>query len=324
VLRRCGGLPLAIAIAGSLKREPMGTWAKVLDRMGQRGGRALELERWSEEYPHKGLWEALRASVEHLKTTRLEDYKCLLWYGAFVEDTWVPLEIVRRVWGRDECDAIRVARSLAGRSLIELDVDVGGGWRSQAHDLLRDFLQAEAREAIQEEGVRRMHGAIIMQGLQACEKAYLLGENLMLEPYFGIEGVNWHLRQGAGQNVSRIVACLETSVGSPSGVRDAQLSRLNIILKALQQPQPCPALQVLSLNSCMVKSPEMLDLAEALRQPEVCPALQELYLKNNDMGPEGARALARALRQGACPALRHLDLGRNAIGDEGARALVDY
>jgi hypothetical protein len=197
VLRRCGGLPLAIAIAGSLKREPRWTWGKVLDKMRQHGGRALQLERWSEEYPHEGLWEALGASVAHLKATRPEEYECLLWYGAFREDTWMPLEVVRRVWGVDECDAIQVARSLAGRSLVELDVE--GGWRSQAHDLLRDFLQAEAREAMVEEGGRGMHGAIVRRGMQACERVEW---GTTYEPYFGSGGAAWHLQESGEAEVS--------------------------------------------------------------------------------------------------------------------------
>jgi hypothetical protein len=199
VLRRCGGVPLAIALAGSLRRSRRLTWGKVLEAMEQQGGRLLKRRGPSEdeEYPDKGLWEALGASVEHLKADDRQHYECLLWYGAFMEDTWVPLEIVRRVWGMDELDSQDVLESLAGRSLIELDG--GGQWRSQAHDLLRDFLQAEAREAVGEGGVRQMHGAIVRQGMQACERARFNGTCLKLHPYFGSEGVAWHMdRSGEG------------------------------------------------------------------------------------------------------------------------------
>jgi hypothetical protein len=50
-------------------------------------------------------------------------------------------------------------------------------------------------------------------------------------------------------------------------------------------------------------------LAEALRQPGACPALQSLTLDGNSIGDEGLRALAEASRQpDACPALLELDV----------------
>jgi hypothetical protein len=210
VLRRCGGLPLAIAIAGSLKRSLEATWGEVLGAMESQGIRALTLLDSSEKYSYEGLWEALGASVAHLKSTRPKEYECLLWYGAFMEDTWVPLEIVWRVWGMGALAAKGVLRSLAGRSLIELDVE--GGWRSQALDLLRDFLQAEAREAVGEEGVRRMHGATVRQGLQASTRVSLgvslRSSNLSsgFEPYFGREGLKRHLEQSGEDTVGHLIS----------------------------------------------------------------------------------------------------------------------
>jgi hypothetical protein len=207
VLGRCGGVPLAIAIAGSLKRILSGTWGEVLAAMEQSGGGALELEGWSEQYQYEGLWKALRASVTQLKAShRPDDYARLLWYGAFMEDTWVPLEIIRRVWGMDDLRTKGVLRSLAGRSLIELDME--GGWRSKAHDLLRDFLQGEAREAIGEEGVRGMHYAIIRQGMQACERV-----SSDVVPYFGYHGLSRHLEQSGERMVrTRLPAELKAAL----------------------------------------------------------------------------------------------------------------
>jgi hypothetical protein len=205
VLRRCGGVPLAIALAGSLKRSLGATWGKVLAAMKQRGGRVLRAVNPSEhaDDPHRGLWEALGASVAHLKSTDRQKYECLLWYGTFMEDTWVPLEIVRRVWGADGFEAKGVLESLAGRSLIELDGE--GQWRSQAHDLLQDFLQAEAREAIGEGGVRQMHGDIVRQGIQACENAEVKSNHFNLQPYFGKKSVARHLEASGEGRVSPVV-----------------------------------------------------------------------------------------------------------------------
>jgi hypothetical protein len=153
-----------------------------------------------EDYRYEGVWEALGASVDHLNH---QAYQCLLWYGAFMEDTWVPLEIVRRVWGMEGLEAKVVLRSLAGRSLIELDGE--GQWRSQAHNLLRDFLQAEAREAVGEGGVRQMHGTIVRQGIQTCEKARLFPNRMHSLPYFGEAGVGRHLEASGEGTVSHVV-----------------------------------------------------------------------------------------------------------------------
>jgi hypothetical protein len=95
----------------------------------------------------------------------------------------------------DEIEAEDVLESLAGRSLIELIQDGEGQPRSQAHDLLRDFLLAEAREVKGEEGVRQMHRAIAMQGIQACEHAEFKRGKMELRPYFGSEGLAWHIHE---------------------------------------------------------------------------------------------------------------------------------
>jgi hypothetical protein len=205
VLRRCGGVPLALALAGSLRRSLGATWGEVLAAMDRHQGRLLTGADpyQQEDYPYGGLWEALGASVVHLKATRRQEYECLLWYGAFMEDTWVPLELVRRVWGMDDFQGKAVLKSLEGWSMIELDME--GNWGSQVHDLLRDLLQAEAREAVGEEGVRQMHGAIVRHGIQACEQAHLGVDGFKLHPYFGDKGMAVHLEGSGESNVSRVV-----------------------------------------------------------------------------------------------------------------------
>ena len=45
--------------------------------------------------------------------------------------------------------------------------------------------------------------------------------------------------------------------------------------------------------------------------------LQNVFLFNNDIGSEGAKALADALQENAT--LRHVILSRNSIGDEGVK-----
>ena len=49
--------------------------------------------------------------------------------------------------------------------------------------------------------------------------------------------------------------------------------------------------------------------------------LKVLVLNNNNIGGEGAKALAEALKTNTT--LTNLNLGSNQIGDEGARAIAD-
>jgi Ran GTPase-activating protein (RanGAP) involved in mRNA processing and transport len=326
LLRRCGGLPLAIAIAASLKRSRGATWGEVLESMKRHGGRVLTPVDSSEDYPYEGLREALGASVAHLKATRPREYECLLWYGLFMEDTWVPLEIVRRMEAvaMDAFKAKGVLKSLAGRSLLE--VDEKRGWRSQAHDLLRDFLQDEARKARGEKGLQHMHLTIFRQGMNTCEKARFNPAGTSFTPNFGEKGVSHHLH---GIKKKKVGSAL------PEGENRRQLDAYlglgwqtitwnEFLLGVLRQPRACQVLQTLDLQGRMIGDEGACALAELLLQPGALPSLNILRLGKNSIGADGAHALAKVLRQpGACRALRTLDLARNRIDNEGARALAE-
>ena len=64
---------------------------------------------------------------------------------------------------------------------------------------------------------------------------------------------------------------------------------------------------------------EVQALAEVLGSGMV-PRLRSLYLGKNEIGHEGAAALARALPQ--LPALEEITLADNSIGDDGVQALA--
>jgi hypothetical protein len=68
-----------------------------------------------------------------------------------------------------------------------------------------------------------------------------------------------------------------------------------------------------------------MTLEEALKKlkSENCPAGLRLNLGWNDIGNEGAKALAYALKSGNCPSGLHLVLCSNGITDLGAQALAD-
>ena len=80
----------------------------------------------------------------------------------------------------------------------------------------------------------------------------------------------------------------------------------------------CPALEELDLRHNGLKEGGARVLADAFRAG-ACPALRELNLRHNNLRAAGARALAGGLGH----ALRTLRLCSNDIGDEGAWALAE-
>ena len=61
-------------------------------------------------------------------------------------------------------------------------------------------------------------------------------------------------------------------------------------------------------------------LCRALGAAKACT---DLNLQGNQIGDEGAAALAQALREGAMPRLRELNLAKNGIGTKGVAAFTD-
>jgi len=85
-----------------------------------------------------------------------------------------------------------------------------------------------------------------------------------------------------------------------------------------------PPLSRLNLCNCGLGVAGALHLADLLRDPAAAAALEDLEdleLGSNEVGEEGARALAAALPR--CPALRKLHLSYNRLGEGGARALAE-
>jgi Leucine-rich repeat (LRR) protein len=118
---------------------------------------------------------------------------------------------------------------------------------------------------------------------------------------------------------SSSLTCLSTKSGMRGRVRlRAHCDSREPAQHSLRQPGACPALQQLRPSFNQIGDEGARALAEALRQPGACPALQQLDLSFNQIGDEGARALAEALRQpGACPALQQLDLLTTRLGMRG-------
>ncbi|CAK0835979.1 unnamed protein product, partial [Prorocentrum cordatum] len=103
------------------------------------------------------------------------------------------------------------------------------------------------------------------------------------------------------------------------GWGDEEVRQVVAVLAAVALPR----LQMLNLSENNVGDEGAAALAAALRAPGALPSLQELHLGRNRVGDEGAAALAAALRApGALPSLQTLNLRFNRVGDEGAAALA--
>ncbi|CAK0835981.1 unnamed protein product [Prorocentrum cordatum] len=103
------------------------------------------------------------------------------------------------------------------------------------------------------------------------------------------------------------------------GWGDEEVRQMAAVLASVALPR----LQSLDLSGNNVGDEGAAALAAALRAPGALPSLQKLDLRSNNVGDEGAAALAAALRApGALPRLQELDLSHNRVGDEGAAALA--
>ena len=89
----------------------------------------------------------------------------------------------------------------------------------------------------------------------------------------------------------------------------------NTIIKGLKQN----IIIKLTINSCMISDEEANVLATALTDNTT---LEELYLHQNNIGDEGAKAIAQVLETNKTLKLKILGINKNKIGDEGATAIA--
>jgi hypothetical protein len=135
IISYCGGLVLALAIAGGLVAEGR-RWSNVAQRI-RRASLAKLTARFS-DYPHPDLLKALDASVTALPESHRARYREL---GVFEGRGPIPVSVVRHLWRRsgslDELDSEDLILSLSRRSLIQ--------WEPYAdtftlHDLLFNYV----------------------------------------------------------------------------------------------------------------------------------------------------------------------------------------
>jgi hypothetical protein len=136
VLAGCGGLVLALAMAGGMVADGTG-WTDVADRLGRADLAALTTR--FAGYPYPDLLRALDAGVAALPGGNRDRYREL---AVFSGRGPVPVEAVDRLWrataGLDEAAGKDLMNRLARRSLVQLDPDGGA---VTLHDLAFDHVR---------------------------------------------------------------------------------------------------------------------------------------------------------------------------------------
>jgi len=171
VARKCGRLPLALAMIGAMIRRRPTSWPDALERLKRVDHD--QLKRTFPKYPYPDLLRALAASVEALEPS---DRECYLELAVFPEDAAIPEAAIETLWSLsnlDELDTRELIDRLIDRSLFLRD-DEG---LLRLHDLQGDYLRKAAAEEQQAEDLRWLHERLILAYERRCPDGFASGPN---------------------------------------------------------------------------------------------------------------------------------------------------
>jgi DNA-binding SARP family transcriptional activator/tetratricopeptide (TPR) repeat protein len=139
LVEACGGLPLALRIAGArLAARPSWSLGLLANRIGTACSKLRELES-----PELSVRASIAPSYRELPTTAQRGFRLLALHGPADFAEWV----VATVCGVPEQDGAAILANLADRSLvIPLNADSTGEPRYRLHDLLREFASEKLAE----------------------------------------------------------------------------------------------------------------------------------------------------------------------------------
>jgi WD40 repeat protein len=140
VARKCGYLPLALAMVGAFVRQNPESWERALHRLQKAD--LEKLRRLFPGYQHSTLLAALEVSVAALPKDARARYLDL---AVFPEEEAIPLDVLRAFWGLDADDVADLAETFVGRSLARWE-ETGRSLR--LHDLQHDYLRAVQRDTL--------------------------------------------------------------------------------------------------------------------------------------------------------------------------------
>ncbi len=175
VARKCGLLPLALALCGGMARKRGGDFHSVLERL-RRADLEKIADRESINEQHRNIWRAMQASVEMLPDTEQQRFAEL---AVFDTDQTVPEAAAATLWahtgGLDDLDTEELLINLGERSLVQLDQKTEADGkicrRFSLHDLLHDYAARVAGEP------RTVHQKLLDAYRKKCPEGWHTGPN---------------------------------------------------------------------------------------------------------------------------------------------------
>jgi WD40 repeat protein len=166
VARRCGYLPLALALCGALARDGI-PWRDLLEALEEADLAFLEKE--LKDYPYPDVYRALMVSVECLARENPVGAQHYRELAVFPPTEAVPKEPALRLWrhtnGLTDRQARKLLSSLAQKSLLLLSREAER-CRMSLHDLQHAFLKALARE--KKGGLSGLHNCLLAAYSREC------------------------------------------------------------------------------------------------------------------------------------------------------------
>jgi WD40 repeat protein len=189
VARRCGYLPLALALCGALARDGV-PWRDLLEALEEAD--LAFLERELKDYPYPDVYRALMVSVDYLARENPVGAQHYRELAVFPPTEGVPQDPVLRLWrhtnGVTDREARKLLATLAQKALLLLAREAKL-CRVSLHDLQYAFLKASAQE--KEGGLTGLHQCLLAAYGKECGEDWANGPD---DAYY-FQHLAYHLSQ---------------------------------------------------------------------------------------------------------------------------------
>jgi WD40 repeat protein len=173
VARRCGYLPLALALCGALARDGV-PWRDLLEALEEADLAFLKKE--LKDYPYPDVYRALMVSLDYLARENPVGAQHYQELAVFPPAEGVPQDPVLRLWrhtnGVTDRQARKLLANLAQKALLLLAREAER-CRVSLHDLQHAFLMASAKE--KEGGLAGLHQCLLAAYGKECGEGWAKG-----------------------------------------------------------------------------------------------------------------------------------------------------
>jgi WD40 repeat protein len=145
IVRRCGGLPLALAMLGARARKGGSEWSRILDALDR--GRAEVVSLKLSDYRYADLFQSTLVSVESLPERQKSRYFDLAVFPANVP---IPRKVLETLWNVTEGEAEDAIESWVDASLATYEQGM-----VTLHALQRDYICSQSTD------LRRLHCCLL-------------------------------------------------------------------------------------------------------------------------------------------------------------------